>query len=347
MNMQVFLVEEPYKARIIEIPPRPLKKDEVLVKVACAGICGTDLSIYTGETDFVRQGLVQYPARIGHEWSGIVSETGTDVLNFKKGDRVIGDNGVSCGQCDACLRGDYDSCPDVKSVGTINCWDGCFAEYIIMPARHLFRLPDLLSFEEAALIEPATISYIALKKNDLAGKTVVIIGTGPIGMAALPIARHLGAKNVVMIGRTSSKLDIALKMGATHVIRSTIENVDDRISKITCGKGAEIILEASGDLSAIRQSMDIVSRSGFIYLLAFYEKAFSGVEIDKFSIKEASLAGVIGKFGIAGELMHMICDAKIDLLPMVTSHIRFDEIQQVLENARQMKDRIKILVHFK
>ena len=100
---------------------RPLKKDEVLIRVAWTGICATDLAIYTGESSFVKSGEIKYPCRIGHEWSGIVEEVGENVTKFKKGDRVITDNGVSCGECDNCKCGDRFACTEIMSVGTINC----------------------------------------------------------------------------------------------------------------------------------------------------------------------------------------------------------------------------------
>jgi L-iditol 2-dehydrogenase len=344
--MKVFLVEEPHGVVFREIPLRVLKPDEVLVKVVCAGICGTDLSIYTGETDFVRQGLIRYPVRIGHEWSGVVAKIGSAVSLFCIGDRVVGDNGVSCGICEACRRGDYENCVDLKSVGTINCWDGCFADYIILPQRHLFHLPDSVSYEQAALIEPSTISLAALKRSNVAGKTVAVIGTGPIGLSALALAKSFGAANTVMIGRTPSKLDVAFRLGATHVIRSTEEDAAACVSDITQGRGADVVLEASGALSSICQTVDIVAKRGSIYLLAFYEKELSGLKIDKFIQKEVTMAGIMGQFGLPDDIIRLMSMQELDLLPMVTSSVRFDELPQTFAYASQMKDRIKILVHF-
>lgn len=342
--MKVFYLEKPRVAKYADIPVRPLLADEILVKVAYAGICGTDISFFTGESDFVRQGLVNYPIRIGHEWSGIVSETGTAVTRFKSGDHVIGDNGVTCGICPSCRKGDYASCPNGMSVGTINCWDGCFADYIIMPERHLYHLPKNVSLEEAAMIEPATIPLGALAESDITGKTVAVIGTGPIGMTGLVLARHYGAGKIVMIGRTPEKLAIARKMGADFVIQSTTEDTLARINEITGGKGAEIVLEASGAISAILQSADIVARRGFIYLLAFYEKELRGLEIDKFIFKEAHLSGVMGDYGRPEIIAGAMAGGGISFMPMVTHRIGFDDLKETFENWDAIKDRVKVLV---
>jgi len=126
---------------------------DVLTKVKYCGVCGTDVSIYTGETNLVKNGLIKYPVRIGHEWSGIVESVGSGVIEFKAGDRVVGDTVVACGECKACLGGNYMLCPDLRCVGTVNAWDGGFAEYTVFPARHIFRIPDNIALDEAALIE--------------------------------------------------------------------------------------------------------------------------------------------------------------------------------------------------
>ena len=140
-NMKALVAEGPHKAAFRDVELRPIKDNELLIKVKRAGICATDNAIYTGDCMFVRDGSIVYPCRFGHEWSGVVEKVGKDVTDFKAGDRVICDNGVSCGECDACKEGRYDDCVNVKSVGTVNCWDGCFAEYRSCPFIMFITLP--------------------------------------------------------------------------------------------------------------------------------------------------------------------------------------------------------------
>ena len=127
--MKALIALEPNNTQYVEVEKPKAEKDMVVVKVSKAGICATDFSIYTGECSFVKDGSIKYPVRFGHEWVGIVESVGSDVKNLKPGDTVVSDSGITCGVCDACKKGDYVNCPEIKSLGTVNTWDGCFAEY--------------------------------------------------------------------------------------------------------------------------------------------------------------------------------------------------------------------------
>jgi len=342
--VKVFQLEAPRKAEYRDIPLRSLEFDEVLVKVAFTGICGTDISFYNGDTDLVLNGYVKYPIRIGHEWSGIVEDAGYAVKKFKKGDRVVGDSGVACGRCAACGAKKYHDCMNIHSVGTINCWDGSFAEYIIMPERHLFSLPDSISLECASLIEPASISYNGLTRCDITGKTVAIIGTGPIGMTSVALARSMGAHNVVMIGRTDFKLEIAKRIGANHVINSTTESMTGGMARCNDGRGADLVIEASGSASEIFNAFSIARRKGMVALLAFYDRTVDGFHVDDFILKEINLTGVLGSFGAPANVIREIAKGNIDLCPLITHRIKFGEVLGVFEKCGEIKDKIKIVV---
>ena len=159
--MKAITVYGPRDARLESVPTPPATGDMVLIKVKRTGVCATDLSIFTGESSFIRSGEIKFPCRFGHEYAGVVEAVGPEVKNFKPGDRVYSDNFATCGTCEACLRGDYMSCPTIWSVGTVNCWDGCYAEYMQMPERHVHHLPDVLSMDEGApyLGECALVPY--------------------------------------------------------------------------------------------------------------------------------------------------------------------------------------------
>ncbi|MFH1009551.1 MAG: alcohol dehydrogenase catalytic domain-containing protein, partial [Candidatus Latescibacterota bacterium] len=145
----------PKDIRVMEVPTPEPGPGEVLCRVVRAGICGTDYAIYTGELSFVKSGQISFPMTPGHEWSGLVTRVGRDVAGFQPGDRVVGDTAVSCGTCYDCLMGQYGRCRDLRCVGTIHTWDGAYAEYMVMPARHLFHLPDSVSWDNGAMVEPA------------------------------------------------------------------------------------------------------------------------------------------------------------------------------------------------
>lgn len=144
--MKVLLNYGKYKGEIVELPIPKIKDDEVLVKISYCGICGTDQDLFSSNCSFAEDGLVTYPVRLGHEWSGVVEEVGSKVTEFKKGDKVVGDNAVACGACPACQKGNYENCEHMLNVGTIDpVYDGAFCEYYVVPARHLHKIPEGIS----------------------------------------------------------------------------------------------------------------------------------------------------------------------------------------------------------
>ena len=321
--MKAITVYGPGDMRIEDVPLRPLKKDEVLVRVAWTGICATDLSIYTGESSFIKS---------GHEWSGIVEEVGESVTKFKKGDRVITDNGVSCGECDNCRCGDRFACTEIMSVGTINCWDGCYAEYMYMPECHTYPLADSVSLEEAALAEPLSIALGAVKKYEIRPETTVaVIGTGSIALGAAALASVKGAKQVVVIG-------------ATHIINSTRENAQERLREITGGKGADFVIEASGGPTTVEDAMRLAVRRGTVALLAFYERTLDAFPIDTLVSKELTVKGVMGGFGLVPEAAEYLAKG-LPVEGMVTHRIEFSEVPAFFARAAETGgERIKALV---
>ena len=133
--MKALTVYGPYDARYEDVPTPEAKGRYMTVKVEAAGLCATDISIWTGKSSFITDGLIKYPCRFGHEWSGTVVAVGEDVKGFKVGDRVYSDSGIACGECPDCLAGHYEKCQHSRSVGTVNCWPGCFAEYMSIKWR--------------------------------------------------------------------------------------------------------------------------------------------------------------------------------------------------------------------
>ncbi len=344
MKMKAITVRGPENISMDDVDIRELKDNEILIKVAYAGICATDLAIFTGESSFVKKGLITYPCRIGHEWSGVVEKTGKNVTKFKKGDRVITDNGVSCGECDACQKEDYASCNNKRSVGTINCWDGCFAEYMIMPEFHTYHMAPELSLKEAALAEPLSISLGALRKCTISNNTVAIIGTGAIGLGCAALADKMGAKNIVVIGRTPFKLERAKECGAHYVINARTEDVCKRIFEITDGIGVDVVIETSGGKETVMQSLDIVKRKGTVILAAFYEKAINDLLIDTLVGKEVTVKGVMGEMGLVPAACREL-EKGLRVSGMITHCIDFNDVPEFFRHCRETSgDRIKAIV---
>lgn len=344
--MKAFVALAPKKASFQEVDIPELKSDEVLVKIKYAGICGTDFAIYSGESSFVKNGQIRYPVRFGHEWSGIVERTGSEVSRFKPGDRVVGDNFIACGNCSSCLAGDFNSCTSKRSVGTIDCWNGCFAEYMVMPEKHLYHIPDKVKLIEAALMEPLSVAYGGIKKCDITpDSNVAVIGTGPIGMCAAALAKYKGAGHIVMIGRNSYKLNIAREIGADMIINTDIVDVGEKMLDLTNGRGADFVLEASGAHQNVMQSVSIAAQKGFISLLGFYERKLYGFDIDLLVSKELRITGIMGEFGNMEAVNRIMLNYDFGLEPIITQKIAFDDCPAAFEGeAVSHGTRIKTMI---
>lgn len=347
-TMKAVTVYGPRDARMENVAKPAADGDMVVIKVLRTGVCATDQSIYTGESSFIRSGEIVYPCRFGHEYAGVVESVGPDVKKFKVGDRVYSDNFVSCGVCETCMNGDYISCSKLQSVGTVNCWDGCYAEYMQIPERHVFLLPDELSMDEGALIEPASISYDAFKGVELSKEdTAVVFGTGAIGMIAVWLAKYYGAGKVILVGRSPSKLEISKKIGADVVINSRECDVIEAIKSETDGKGADLIIETSGSPDALRQSLLSVKRFGRISVVSFYEQNLNDLPIDPLVLGCLTLKGAAGCAGNAPAVCEIMRKNPMKLTPIVTHHVPFADCLDVFENESKYRNtKIKIMIKF-
>ncbi len=325
-KMKVFLSEGYGKYSFADMPVPKASEDMVLVKVCYCGICGTDQDLFSSECSFVENGQMTYPARLGHEWSGIVEEVGSNVTEFKKGDRVVGDNAITCGKCAECKAGNFVGCKHAFNVGTINpAYDGAFAEYFIIPKRHLHKIPDNLSLKEASLTEPLSVAYGGIKRMNITKDSViVIIGTGCIGMSAVVLLKALGAEKVIMIGRNSEKLKAAAKLGA-EIINSKTSDPEAEIKKITDGKGADYVLECSGAEGTFKQAIEMAAFRGTVALIGFYDSKETDVNIDNIVSKALNMFGVMGTTGDMNGALEILNGHSFDLLPIITEELAFDD----------------------
>ena len=336
----------PNDLRLVEVPIPGLGPHEVLCRVVRCGICGTDYAIYTGEFSGVKSGAVRFPMTLGHEWSGTVAALGPEVTRFGVGDRVVGDTGVACGHCTPCLLGDWGNCSKARAVGTVNAWDGAYAEYIVMPERHLFPLPENVGFEAGAMVEPAaTALYAVVKAEVRTGDAVLVHGTGPIGLCAAKLAKLSGAARVIVTGRRESKLKLALAFGADAAIDTTRGSLLDAVRAEAGANGIDKIIEASGAVELFAESFRCLRPGGIMSVVAFYKRPLPQFDLDEFVFSGGTLHAVAGSLGQYPPVLKLMSAGMLDPMPLITARYRLDDVVQALRDwGAKPEQRVKSML---
>ena len=332
--------------RIIEAEKPKPAADQVLVKVAYCGICATDYDNFRGTTSFAKNGQLTYPLRFGHEWSGRIAEVGADVTDFRVGDKVIGDGKVTCARCENCRAGRWYDCTALRAVGTVkDHWPGAMAEYILMPARNVFKIAEEIPLKEAALCEPVTIAMNGLREVRIEDNTVLVIGTGAIAMGGIAAAKALGAKRIICAGRKAFKLNRAVQMGATDTIDLTQAPLSEQLLRVNGGEKAGVVLETTGCADYVEDMMNLTANMGTMSLVGFYDRPIRSFDLDTFIYGKAVLRGSSGSREFTPKVAALMNAGKLNLLPMLTQETDFSEIEGVMdEYARVSPERIKMLV---
>ncbi len=345
--MKALVAYAPGELRVIEVEkPKPGPR-EVLARVAHCGVCATDVSIMKGTLELGEGNDPVYPVRLGHEWSGVIEETGSETWRLKKGDRIISDTGYSCGECEMCLCGEYQNCEKGRAIGTIrDAWPGGFAEYMVMPERLVYKVPDNVGLDEAALVEPASIGLYGLLRSPMGpGKTLLVIGTGPIGLGGMACARGMGSGKIILAGRKDQKLQIGKAMGADVTVNTTRESLMDAVMRETEGKGADVILETAGAPELFNDILLMLRPSGTLVIPAFYERELDHVMLDRLIVRNCTLVGAAGTPNMGRKILDMLANGRASLRPMITDRFAFKDAHKAFAAFDERNDRrVKILV---
>jgi L-iditol 2-dehydrogenase len=327
---------------VIEVEEPVIGADDVLVEIKSAAICGTDLHIMDDTYP------VDMPVTIGHEFSGSIARLGANVRNWSIGDRVIAAGNVeNCGTCFLCAGGNANLCRDNKYLGIRA--DGVFARYARIPAKLLHRIPDSISFDEAALAEPAAVAIDAmLVKNSVqVGDFVVILGCGPIGLLAGQIAKAVGAGGVMITGRQSavkSRFSVAEELGSfDYIVNVEKDDPVAIVMEATHGKGADIIIDTTGNSAALTQAFDMVRRAGVIEIIGIGDQV---VEVPWSKMFKEAVKIHFCR-GTTNKSFDMFCDlaasGKLNLKPMVTNTFPLADWKKGFDSAEH-RDSVKTLL---
>src|SRR6478672_4244840 len=248
------------------VPEPSIKDNEVLIRVRRAGVCGTDVHIY--DWDPWAQGRVKPPIVVGHEFAGEVVEVGSLVTDVREGDRVTAEGHIVDGRCLLCRTGNSHVCPYTKIIGVDR--DGCFAEYIAMPATNVWHLDDEISYDVGGIHDPMGNAFHTVLTAEIPGAVVLVTGCGPIGIFAVGICRAAGAARIIATDINDTRLALAKSMGANDAVHP--DEVERIVKGATDGLGADVVLEMSGVPAAIHQAFALVRVGGRVQMLGIPSK---------------------------------------------------------------------------
>lgn len=304
--------------------------DDVLIKIKKTAICGTDVHIYNW--DEWSQKTIPVPMVVGHEFAGVIVEIGSNVKGFKIGDRVSGEGHIVCGHCRNCRGGTQHLCPNTIGIGVNR--QGCFAEYLSIPARNVYKLPDKVSDDLGAILDPMGNATHTALSWDMLGEDVLITGAGPIGIMAARIAKFAGARNVVITDINPYRLDLARNLGVTRAVDSSKENLKDVMNALGMTEGFDVGLEMSGNGRAFADLLKAMKNGGKVSLLGIMPDG-AGINWSDVIFKGLMLKGIYGRemFETWYKMGAMI-EAGLDMNPIITHRFKIDDFQKGFDAMR-------------
>lgn len=315
--------------------------NDVLIKIHCTAICGTDIHIYNW--DEWSQKTIPVPMTVGHEFMGHIVALGSEVEGLAIGDRVSGEGHVTCGHCRNCRAGRRHLCPKTFGIGVNR--TGCFAEYLSMPAINVFRLPNEISDEEGAILDPFGNAAHCALSFDLVGEDVLINGAGPIGIMGVAIAKHVGARYVVITDVNEYRLDLARKMGATRAVNVAHENIGDVMKDLGMREGFDVGFEMSGHPDAFNNMLRHMNCGGRIALLGILPNGV-GIDWEAVIFKGLFIKGIYGRemFETWYKMACML-QSGLNIKPVITHHFPVADYQAGFDIMRSGQSG-KVILHW-
>ena len=308
---------------VVEMPTPEIGDDDVLVRVRACGICGSDIHGYDGST-----GRRIPPLVMGHEAAGVIERVGRGVQGFEPGERVSFDSTVSCGTCHFCRRGQINLC-DNRTVLGVSCGDyrrhGAFAEYVAVPSRILYKLPDSLPFERAALIESVSIAVHAVSRHvPKPDDTVVVVGSGMIGLLVIQVLKDKSTRNIVAVDVDPRKLVLAQRMGATRTLNPKNNDVPAAVRDVTGGRGADVSFEVVGHGDTVLSAIRSLRKGGTIVLVGNLSPTVE-LPLQDVVSREISVLGSCASSGEIPECIDLLARGVVDVDPIISLKASLDE----------------------
>lgn len=343
--MKAMVLTGPRRIEIIDRhSPEIINADDVLIRMKSVGVCGSDIHYYNHGR--IGSQVVHYPFTPGHEGAGVVEETGNAVMSLKPGDMVAIDPAMPCHSCDQCRAGRPHTCRNLKFLGCPGQAEGCLSEYIVMPASCCFRLPGNMPADQAALAEPLSIGLYAVRSaGDISGRSVAVLGSGPIGISVLLSALAYGAARVYMTDKIDARLDIALEMGASwtgnadrsDIVSDILHDEPDQLS---------VVFECCGKQEAADQAVQLLKPGGRLMIIGIPEFERWSFETDTLRRKEICIQNVRRQNNTVADTLDMISSGRLKPGRMQTHDFSLDETAEAFEMVAGYRDGVmKAMIH--
>jgi threonine 3-dehydrogenase len=309
-----------------DVPEPRIRDDEVLIRVRRAGVCGTDVHIH--EWDAWAQGRCKPPFIVGHEFAGEVVQVGSLVTDVRSGDRVTAEGHIVDGRCLLCRTGNAHVCPYTRIIGVDR--DGCFAEFIAMPATNVWHLDDNVSFDVGGIHDPMGNAFHTALTAEIPGATVLITGCGPIGLFAVGICKAAGASRIIASDVNDTRLALARRMGAHDVVHPG--DAEAVVKKSTDGLGVDVVLEMSGVPSAIHQAFALVRVGGRVQMLGIPAKPMDVNFATEVIFKGITIYGVVGRrmYDTWHQMTRFLRSGMFDPTPVITHRFPLEAAEDAI-----------------
>jgi L-iditol 2-dehydrogenase len=336
MKNQAAVLYAPHDVRMEERPMPQIGPRDVLIEVKAVGVCGSDVHYY--EHGRIGSYIVRQPLILGHESAGVIVAAGAEVSQSRIGERVAIEPGIPDGVCEQCRAGRYNLCPNVRFFGTPP-FDGAFANYVTVPTGFAYKLPDNMSNEEGALIEPLSVALWACRKARLrGGDHVLVTGAGPIGLLAMKVAFALGVAAVTMTDVSPQRLAMAQQLGAT----ATINVAEQPLAQ--SGVQADVLFECSGNQRALMDGIRSLRPAGTAVVVGMNPGEELSVPMSFIQNQEITLTGTFRYANTYADAISLVASGRIDVQPIITGRYSLEQAEQALQATKQDPTNIKSIV---
>jgi L-iditol 2-dehydrogenase len=336
--MKAAILKEIGEIEIEDVEKPEAGLDELLIKVEYVGICGSDVHYY--EHGRIGDFVAEKPLILGHECSGIVVEAGEGVEGFEPGDRVVPEPGYACNKCVFCKQGKYNLCDKMTFMGTPPV-DGAFCEYISYPADMVFKLPDNMSLEEAALIEPLSIGIYATQRAGVSpGDTVLITGAGCIGLVTMMACRAYGASRIIVTDVIDNRLEAAKRLGADFAVNPSKTNLHDLVANVTGDMGVDVSIDCVGIDSTLADAVDNTMKGGVVIVVGMGSDSTVSINMNRAINKELDFRTIFRYKNIFPKAVKLVSEGLIDIKGIASHYFDFKDIAKAMEFVKNHKDEV-------